>query len=355
MKLETFGWKPFFEEGFKPFARSGYTAGRVYEAHKNFYFLHTENGDLQAKISGKMRHESIVGGDFPAVGDWVVIQVRNEEGEATIHAVLPRFSKFSRKVAGGVTREQVLAANVDTAFLVSALNNDFNVRRMERYLAVACESGADPVIVLNKADLFTDDVIEAKIAEAKKSAADVPIFAVSALTGQGMQDLIGYIAKGKTAVFLGSSGVGKSALINALVGRYEQKTNTVREGDDKGRHTTSFQKLIVMPEGGMVIDTPGLRELQLWDVEGGLGDAFKDIEEIAGGCRFNDCLHGSEPGCAVREAVDTGTLDAGRLESYLKLRQELAFTADRKDFMAKKNERERQISKFAKKLRRGKT
>ncbi|MFA5867456.1 MAG: ribosome small subunit-dependent GTPase A [Actinomycetota bacterium] len=349
--LETLGWSPFFASAFKLFSKSGYSVGRVYEAHKNFYRLLTENGDLQAKISGKMRHESVVGGDFPTVGDWVVIQVRNEEGEATIQAVLPRFSKFSRKVAGGVTREQVLAANVDTAFLVSALNNDFNVRRMERYFAVAMESGANPVVVLNKDDLFSDDVIEAKIAEAKKSASDVPIFAVSALTGHGMQDLAGYIPKGKTAVFLGSSGVGKSALINALLGRYTQKTNTVREGDDKGRHTTSFQKLIILPDKGMVIDTPGLRELQLWDIEGGLGGAFKDIEDIGAGCKFRDCLHESEPGCAVRKAISQGTVDASRLENYLKLQQEIAYTADRKEFLAKKNERERHISKIAKKMR----
>ncbi len=355
MNLETFGWKPFFEDGFEAFARSGYSVGRVYEAHQNLYRVLTESGELQAKMSGKLRHENKQTGDYPAVGDWIVIQVRNEEGQATIHAILPRFSKFSRKVAGAETREQVLAANVDTAFLVSAVNNDFNVRRMERYLAVAMESGADPVIVLNKADLFDDDTIEEKIAEAKKSARDAPIYAVSALTGQGMEDLASYITLGKTAVFLGSSGVGKSALINALLGRYAQKTNTVREGDDKGRHTTSFQKLIILPGKGMVIDTPGLRELQLWDVEGGLGDAFKDIESLAADCRFRDCLHESEPGCAVRKAISTGTLDAGRLESYLKLRQEIAFTADRKEYLAKKNERERHISKTIKKMYRGRS
>jgi ribosome biogenesis GTPase / thiamine phosphate phosphatase len=304
------------------------------------------------KMSGKLRHDNKEGGDYPAVGDWVVIQASKEEEKATIQAILPRFSKFSRKVAGAETREQVLAANVDTAFLVTALNNDFNVRRVERYMAVAMESGADPVVVLNKADLLDDDVVEERKAEAGKSASNAPIFAVSALTGQGMEDLASYMPKGKTAVFLGSSGVGKSALINALLGSYAQKTDTVREGDDKGRHTTSFQKLIILPDKGMVIDTPGLRELQLWDVEGGLGGAFKDIEDIAAGCRFGDCGHESEPGCAVRAAVDKGTLDEGRLTSYLKLQQEIAYTADRKDFLAKKNERERQISKIAKKLRR---
>lgn len=353
MELETLGWKPFFEDGFKPFSKSGYTVGRIYEAHQNLYRVLTENGELEAKISGKLRHENAETGDFPAVGDWVVIQARNEEGQATIHAILPRFSKFSRKVAGAETREQVLAANVDTAFLVSAVNNDFNIRRVERYLAVAWESGASPVIVLNKADLFSDEIIAAKIAEARKSAKDVPIFAVSALDGIGLPNLAAYITKGKTAVFLGSSGVGKSALINALLGRYAQKTNTVRKGDDKGRHTTSFQKLIIMEDQGMVIDTPGLRELQLWDVEAGLGDAFKDIESIAGGCRFRDCKHESEPGCAVRNAVDQGTLEEGRLESYLKLQQEIAYAADRKEFLAKKNERQKAISKAAKKIYRG--
>jgi ribosome biogenesis GTPase len=354
MKLETLGWNASFEESYKEFAKSGYSAGRVFEAHQNFYRILTETGDVLAKISGKLRHENKNTGDFPAVGDWVVIKVR-EEGQATIHAILPRFSKFSRKVAGAETREQVLAANVDTAFLVSALNNDFNVRRMERYLAVAWESGANPVIVLNKEDLFSDEIIEEKTAEAKNIASDVPVLAVSALTGRGMPDLAAYITKGKTAVFLGSSGVGKSALINALLGRYAQKTNTIREGDDKGRHTTSFQKLIVMPDEGMVIDTPGLRELQLWDVEGGLGGAFKDIEEIAAGCKFRDCKHGGEPGCAVRMAVGEGALDAARLESYLKLQEELAYIADRKEFLAKKNERERHISKTIKKMYKGRS
>jgi ribosome biogenesis GTPase / thiamine phosphate phosphatase len=352
VELETLGWNSFFEAGFQPFAKSGYSVGRVTEAHKNLYRVSSENGEIMAKMSGRMRHDNVAGGDFPAAGDWVAFASGQGDANATIHAILPRFGKFSRKVAGAATREQVLAANVDTAFLVTAVNNDFNIRRMERYLAVAWESGANPVIVLNKADLVSEDAIADKVAEAKTAAIDVPVYAVSALTGKGLQDIEACLAPGKTAVFLGSSGVGKSALINYLFGAQTQKTNTVREGDDRGRHTTVFQKLIILPDDrGMVIDTPGLRELQLWDGEEGLGSVFKDIELLAANCRFRDCSHENEPGCAVKEAVSAGALDSSRFESYRNLRQESAYTANRKDYLEKKNELQKYISRVNKKTR----
>jgi ribosome biogenesis GTPase / thiamine phosphate phosphatase len=350
INLETLGWSPFFESGFKQFSKSGYSVGRVTEAHKNLYRILTENGELMGKMSGKMRHENIGGGDLPATGDWVVMQVRAEEAQATIQAILPRFSKFSRKVAGTASREQVLAANIDTAFLVTALNNDFNLRRMERYLAVARESGAEPVVLLNKADMVESEQVEDRVVEMRKAVGVVPVIAVSALTMQGMGGIDPYLNMGKTAVFLGSSGVGKSALINALLGSEEQKTGEIRPGDDKGRHTTVFQKMIILPGRGMVIDTPGLRELQLWEVESGLSDVFQDIEEIAGGCRFRDCSHENEPGCAVKKAIDEGVLEQARLDSFLGLQQELARTAGRKEFLEKKNEMEKNISKKKKEM-----
>ncbi len=351
MELATLGWNSFFESGFQPLAKSGYSVGRVTEAHKNLYRILTEQGELLGKMSGKMRHENVSGEDFPAAGDWVVLQERTEEGTATIQAILPRFSKFSRKVAGKATREQVLAANIDTAFLVSALNNDFSIRRMERYLAVAQESGAEPVVLLNKADLLEPDLLAEKMSEAQKIAPGVPVYAVSALTKLGQRDIESYLKQGKTAVFLGSSGVGKSALINSLFGSEEQKTGETRQRDDSGRHTTVFQKLIILPGRGMVIDTPGLRELQLWEVETGLSEVFQDIEDLAAGCRFRDCSHESEPGCAVKEAIVRGTLNPERLESYLKLQKELAFTADRKEYLDKKNEIARHISQINKATR----
>lgn len=334
--LEKLGWSSFFESGFKPYAKSGYSVGRVTEAHKNLYRILTEDGELMGKMSGKMRHENTGGGDLPAAGDWVVIQARTAEAQATIQAILPRFSKFSRKVAGTASREQVLAANIDIAFLVTALNNDFNLRRMERYLAIARESGAEPVVVLNKADMLESAQVDNRVVEMKKAVSGTPVIAVSALTNQGMSGLDEYLNTGKTAVFLGSSGVGKSALINALHGTEDQKTGEIRKGDDRGRHTTVFQKMIILPERGMVIDTPGLRELQLWEVESGLSDVFQDIEHLAAGCRFRDCSHESETGCAVREAINNGALDEARLESFLSLQQELAHTADRKEYFEKK-------------------
>ncbi len=352
MELKTLGWSSFFESGFQPFSKSGYSVGRVTEAHKNLYRILTERGELMGKMSGKMRHENVAGADFPAAGDWVVLQERTEERTATIQAILPRFSKFSRKVAGKTTREQILAANIDTAFLVIALNNDFSIRRMERYLAIARESGAAPVVLLNKADLMDSDTLAERVTEVLKSASVVPVHAVSAKTKQGLRDVESYLKKGKTAVFLGSSGVGKSALINALFGSEEQKTGETRQRDDSGRHTTVFQRLIILPEKGMVIDTPGLRELQLWEIETGLSEVFQDIEDLAAGCRFRDCSHESEPGCAVKEAIKQGTLDLARLESYLKLQKEMAFTADRKEYLEKKNELFRHYSQINKAARR---
>lgn len=323
MNLESMGFSPFFARSFEEYAREGLEAGRVALEHKHLYRLYTEHGEVLAEVSGRMRYLAAGPQDFPAVGDWVAATVRREEGRATIHAVLPRKSAFVRKIAGFTTEEQVVAANVDTVFLMTALNSDFNLRRIERYLVMAWESGSSPVIILNKADLCSQ--VEERISEVESVAFGVPIHAVSAVTGEGIEELARYMSSGQTIALLGSSGVGKSTLINRLAGEEVQKVQSVRRGDDRGRHTTTHRELIILPEGRLVIDTPGMRELQLWDGEEGIRDTFGDIETLASQCRFADCRHEREPGCAVKQAIEAGKLEPARLESYRKLLKEQAY------------------------------
>jgi ribosome biogenesis GTPase len=283
------------------------------------------------------------------VGDWVAIAARPEEGAATIHAVLPRKSRFSRKAVGGRTEEQMLAANVDTVLLVSGLDDDFNVRRIERYLTLAWEGGANPVIVLNKADLCED--IEGCLIKTESVAFGVPVLVVSAVDRQGLEDLRRHVGPGITSAFLGSSGVGKSSLINALLGEERQLVQAVRDDDSRGRHTTTRRELILVPDAGVVIDSPGLRELQLWIDEDSLKRSFEDVEEFVTQCRFGDCRHQSEPGCAVRAAIEDGTLDAARYRSYQKLQRELRHVARKQDQKARLLEKEK-WKKISRELRR---
>lgn len=328
-----------YESSFEGFRADGYTPGRIALEHKHMYRVYTEQGELLAEVSGKLRHQARSREDYPAVGDWVALQIRPSEERAIIHGVLPRFSKFSRKAAGNTTEEQIVAANVDTVFLVNALNQDFNVRRLERYLILAWESGATPVVILSKADLCGD--AQAKAAEAESVAPGVPVHVVSSTSSMGLAELAPYIAEGQTVALLGSSGVGKSTLVNRLYGQDVQATAGIREDDGRGRHTTTHRELVLLPEGGLLLDTPGMRELQLWEADEGMSAGFRDVESLALECRFQDCTHRREPGCAVQEALRRGKLDRGRYGSYLKLQRELAFLSRKEDARMRLQERSR--------------
>jgi ribosome biogenesis GTPase len=319
------GWSPFFENQLTSDDRSRYSVGRVLEERKNCYVLLIEDGrEVLASLAGKMKHEASGRGELPTVGDWVCASVNHGEGRGTIHRLLERRTKISRKGAGFVTDEQVLAANVDTVFLVNALNQDLNLRRIERYLALALESGTRPVLLLTKADLC-EEPAEA-VAEIERMAPFASVHVVSALTGSGLGALAAYFGPGQTSVLLGLSGVGKSTLVNRILGEERQEVREIRSRDNRGRHTTTSRQLIFLPEGGMLIDTPGMRELQLWDAEQGLSQMFPDLEEAAKLCRFTDCGHqAGTPGCGVQAAVESGALPPDRVASWSKLRRERAF------------------------------
>ena len=329
MDLDALGWDAGFAAAFLDYGAAGFVPARVTLEHQHIYTVHTGHADLLATVAGSLRHKAAARHEYPAVGDWVALRAHEAGRRAVVHAVLPRRSKFSRKVAGDETDEQIVAANIDTVFLMMALDADYSLRRMERYLATAHEGGASPVVVLNKADLCAD--LRARVAETEAAAGGAPVVAISTKIDEQLDALARFIAPGRTIALLGSSGVGKSTLVNRLVGHNLQRTRAVRESDQKGRHTTTHRQLIVLPAGGLLIDTPGLRELQLWDTGEGLGAAFDDIEALAPGCRFRDCRHDNEPGCAVKAAVAEGRLETRRLDSYRDLRREQDSLAQRQD------------------------
>jgi ribosome biogenesis GTPase / thiamine phosphate phosphatase len=323
LTLEELGWSAFFADAFEPYNSDGRIPARVAVRHHGPCELLTEQGPLGGISSGRLE-----GTELPAVGDWVVARPLPGERKAVIEAVLPRRSAFTRKEAWERTVEQVVAANVDTVFLVSAFRHDLNPRRTERYLTAAWESGAEPVLVLNKADLSADPAGEAAPLEAV--AFGVPVHLVSAASGEGLEALESYLAVGRTVALLGSSGVGKSTLLNRLAGSRVMKTRELRQ-DGRGRHTTSHRELVPLPGGGLLLDTPGMRELQLWAGEESLDATFDDVVSLFGGCRFSDCSHEREPGCAVQAALAEGTLSRERYDSWRKLQAELRRLEIRQD------------------------
>jgi ribosome biogenesis GTPase / thiamine phosphate phosphatase len=319
-EMSALGWSPSRAEQFEPYAADGLAPARVAAQHRGGYVVYAESGERPAEVAGRLRHEAASVAEFPAVGDWVAVEDAPGADAATIHAVLERATVFSRKAAGDEAVEQVVASNVDVVFLVSAFGDDLNVRRIERYLASGWESGAQPVVVLNKSDLAGD--LDAELAEVEAVAFGVPVHVVSCLEGAGLEELRPYLTEGRTVALLGSSGVGKSSLLNRLIGWERQAVQDIRD-DGKGRHTTTHRELVLLPGGGLVLDTPGMRELALWDAGAGVGETFSDVAELAAACRFADCAHESEPGCAVRAALADGSLAEERYESYRKLQGEL--------------------------------
>ena len=313
------GWGPEFDEAMKPHASKGLEPARVILVYRKQLKVLSHRGEHWARTGGRMIHKADSMGELPAVGDWVAARIP-EQGEALVHAVLPRRSAFVRKVAGENTEAQVLATNLDTVLVVMGLDRDFSLRRLERFMTLAWESKATPVVVLNKKDL-ADDLAE-QTAEVQGMTRGAAIHVVSALNDEGLEPLRQLVGSGRTVVLLGSSGVGKSTLVNRLLGAQVMATGDVRD-DGRGKHTTTRRELLVLPGGGALIDTPGLREVQLWAAEEGLSKTFDDIEALAQSCKFSDCRHLAEPGCAVKAALEDGTLDEIRFESWLELQREI--------------------------------
>ncbi len=326
--LDSYGWSEALQRQFEPYATRGLVPARVIVQQRGLYGLATPSGEVTAHLAGRFTHRAEEG-SYPVAGDWVAAALRADEGTTAIRHLLPRRGAFVRKAVGdGGPAAQVVAANVDVALLVASLNADLNARRIERYLAMAWESGARPVVVLTKSDLC--QVRAARKAEIEAVTLGVAAHVVSVVTGEGLEALAGSFAPGETAALLGSSGAGKSSLVNALAGAPLMAIQAIRESDGRGRHTTTHRQLVLLPDGRLVLDTPGMRELGLWEADAGVAATFAEIEALVARCRFGDCAHGTEPGCAIRAALDDGTLDPDRWRSYGKLRRELAHL-DRKD------------------------
>lgn len=336
MNLEKYGFMP----NMMPENTLGIPA-RVTAVHKERYALVCEYGETY----GRLKTKEYYGGfeAFPTIGDFVLINFI-PTGDSQIIKTLPRKTFFSRRDPTPGRGEQAVASNFDYVFIMQSLNQDFNTKRLERYLTLAWQSKAVPVIVLTKADL-TDD-ISRYILATESLATGIDVYAVSAKTGIGMEQLTAYMMPKKTTVFLGSSGVGKSSLVNALAGEDIMTVNGIREDDSKGRHTTTHRQLIMLKSGAMIIDTPGMRELGMWDVSAGLGEAFLDVEQFIGKCKFGDCKHQNEPGCAIKEAIANGSLSQERWDSYIRLKREAKYTDDKSDFLRRKQQRNKNIAKY---------
>jgi ribosome biogenesis GTPase len=334
MNIKDYGWNEYFEKEWKKITIEEVFPGRIIADYGQILRVITEKGELSvnrpiSKIEDGLRI---------AVGDWVALQYSQETGAHDIRAVLIRMTKFSRAAAGIELKEQIVAANVDTIFLIQSLNKDFNIRRLERYMITAWESGARPVVVLTKSDCCGD--VENKLSIVNTVFPGVEVHAISCLTGEGISDIRKYLAPGKTVALLGSSGVGKSTLLNYLAGKELLKTGEVREDDDRGRHTTTHRELFLLPEGGLILDTPGMRSLSLWEADTGMEAMFGDVEKLVTQCRFFDCKHEKEPGCAIKEALNNGTLERRRWESWSKLQKEMVNFEHRKEMKEKMKEKQ---------------
>ena len=334
MNLHDLGFDDGFAASLEPYDNC--IPARVSAQHRGGYDVLTEHGELRVHVTGRLRHEAASAADLPAVGDWVALR------DEAIQALLPRRSAFLRKVPWSPTEAQVLAANLDTVFVVTGLDGDFNLRRLERYLTLAWESGATPALVLTKADLCGDPL--GALLEVEQVALGVPAHIVSNVTGEGLDELAQYLRPARTIALLGSSGVGKSTLANRLLGQELQATKEIAD-DGRGRHTTTSRQLIRLPGGALLVDTPGLREIQLWDADEGIHEAFADVDELAAGCRFNDCAHLREPGCAVQAAIDDGLLPRERLQSYRALQRELKRLAMKQDARLRSEERKKRAAR----------
>jgi ribosome biogenesis GTPase len=340
VELVSLGFDAAFARAFEPWeGRPDVVPGRVAIEFNHILRVYVADGEIEATVSGRLRHEARRRGELPAVGDWVAVRRAPGESTGAIVGVLPRRSRFSRRGAGRVTDEQVVAANVDIVFVVMALDDDFSVRRLERYLLLARESGAAPVVLLTKPDKAVD--LPSQAAEVATVAGEAPVHVLNPRAGDGLETVQGHLGPGRTGALLGSSGVGKTTIINRLAGGDSRRTQEVRLADSKGRHTTVHRELVRLPDGALIIDTPGMRELQLWSDGDPTPEAFDDILALAGGCHFTDCRHDREPRCAVRAAVGEGRLALDRLEGYLKLQEELAHLTRQQDVHAQLEEKRR--------------
>ncbi|MDM5230744.1 ribosome small subunit-dependent GTPase A [Lysinibacillus pakistanensis] len=355
MNLTALGFNTYFEEQMIEYKKQtklvNCVPARVTLEHKHSYRVLAEEGEWLATVAGHFAYTSLAREDFPAVGDWVLVEKMPGEEKAIIHQLFKRKSVFSRKVAGQEIQEQIVASNVDIVLLVMSLNADFNIRRLERYLIAAWDSGAKPIIVLTKADLCAN--VSDKVRDVESVAFGVDIFVTSAYSGEGLMDIRALFTDGVTGALLGSSGAGKSTLTNMLSGEELMKVSDIRDDDAKGRHTTTHRELVVLPEGGCLIDTPGMRELQLWDQGDSLASSFQDIEQLSAVCHYRDCTHQKEPHCAVQQAIADGELEESRLQSYFKLQKELAFIERKTNTQARLNE-QRKWKQIAKGLKKGK-
>ncbi len=327
--LCTLGWNSSLEEFFQGNSRPGFLPGRITNEQKGSYTLLSSDGEVAATLAGRFHYIHDEADDFPSVGDWVLYSDYDEGTKGIIHQVMPRRTVLARTSAGRGSSRQVIAANIDLVFIVQGLDRDYNVRRLERYRVLCAQGGITPAVVLNKSDIISDR--RPFIEEISAATGDISVIFTSAVTGEGFDDLREVIKPGMTCGLVGSSGVGKSSIINRLLGAETQATAEVRPSDARGRHTTTSRQLFLLPDGGMVIDTPGMRELQLLDDDGALESAFDDIAELSHRCRYDDCTHTGEPGCAVRKAAEDGTLDPGRYENYLKMRREMQYLASLTD------------------------